>query len=146
VFTGDVVFHGGHPVVWSGPVANWIAACDRILSLQDVHTVVPGHGAVTDLAAVGALKGYFEHLNVEARRLYDAGLAPPEAARTVDLGPSRVTAPRADKTLDTENCYAFRFIDGNLAHGQVFVSDPDQVDDFWASPAAQRPHISEEQP
>src|SRR5919106_421446 len=29
VFTGDIVFHGGHPIVWAGPVANWIAACDR---------------------------------------------------------------------------------------------------------------------
>ena len=24
VFTGDLVFHGGHPIVWAGPVANWI--------------------------------------------------------------------------------------------------------------------------
>ena len=34
VFTGDILFHGGHPIVWAGPVANWIAACDRILELQ----------------------------------------------------------------------------------------------------------------
>jgi ketosteroid isomerase-like protein len=47
---------------------------------------------------------------------------------------ARVTAQRAGKNLDTENCYAFRFVDGKVAHGQVFVSDPDQVDDFWASP------------
>ena len=39
VFTGDIVFHGGHPIVWAGPVANWIAACDRLLAL-DGH----GHG------------------------------------------------------------------------------------------------------
>ncbi len=29
VFTGDILFHGGHPIVWAGPVGNWIAACDR---------------------------------------------------------------------------------------------------------------------
>ena len=34
VFTGDILFHGGHPIVWAGPVANWIAACDRVLALQ----------------------------------------------------------------------------------------------------------------
>ncbi len=28
VFTGDILFHGGHPIVWAGPVANWIAACE----------------------------------------------------------------------------------------------------------------------
>jgi glyoxylase-like metal-dependent hydrolase (beta-lactamase superfamily II) len=89
VFTGDVVFNGGHPVVWSGPVANWIAACDRLLALEEVHTVVPGHGPVTDLGAVSRLKGYFEHLTVEACRGYDAGLAPLEAARAMDLGPYR---------------------------------------------------------
>jgi ketosteroid isomerase-like protein len=47
---------------------------------------------------------------------------------------ARVTAQRAGKRLDTENCYAFGFVDGKVAHGQVFVSDPGQVDDFWAAP------------
>jgi cyclase len=82
-------FHGRHPVVWSGPVTNWIAACDRLLALDGVHTVVPGHGPVTDLGAVAALKGYFEHLTVETRRCYDAGRTPVEAARAVKLGPYR---------------------------------------------------------
>ena len=41
--------------------------------------------------------------------------------------------------MDTENCYAFRFGDGKVAHGQLFVSDPDQVDDFWASPEQPAP-------
>ena len=43
VFTGDILFDGGHPIVWAGPVANWVAACERILAM-DVDTVVPGHG------------------------------------------------------------------------------------------------------
>jgi glyoxylase-like metal-dependent hydrolase (beta-lactamase superfamily II) len=89
VFTGDIVFNGGHPIVWSGPVTNWIAACDRLLALDSVHTVVPGHGPVTDLGAVATLKGYFERLTVEARRGFDAGLEPLEAARAMNLGPYR---------------------------------------------------------
>jgi ketosteroid isomerase-like protein len=44
----------------------------------------------------------------------------------------RVTADRPGKRLDTENCYAFRFVDGKLADGTVFVSDPHQVDEFWS--------------
>ena len=67
VFTGDIVFHGGHPIVWAGPVANWIAACDRLLALDGVETVVPGHGPVTDLGAVASLKGYFERLTAKPR-------------------------------------------------------------------------------
>jgi len=51
VFTGDILFIGGTPIVWAGPLSNWIAACDLILGL-DVDTVVPGHGPVTDKAGV----------------------------------------------------------------------------------------------
>jgi glyoxylase-like metal-dependent hydrolase (beta-lactamase superfamily II) len=84
VFTGDLLFHGGHPVVWAGPVSNWIAACDRIVAL-DAKTVVPGHGPVTDNGAVRNLKSYLEYLSVEARVRFDAGLTPIEAARDISL-------------------------------------------------------------
>ena len=45
---------------------------------------------------------------------------------------ARVTAQRDGKRLDTENCYAFRFLDGKVADGQVFLSDPEHVEAFWA--------------
>jgi cyclase len=86
VFTGDILFHGGHPIVWAGPVSNWIAACDRILALQP-SVVVPGHGPLATTAAVSDLKGYFELLTREARPRFEAGMAPLDAARDIDLGP-----------------------------------------------------------
>jgi glyoxylase-like metal-dependent hydrolase (beta-lactamase superfamily II) len=86
VFTGDILFHGGHPIVWAGPVANWIAACDRILELAPA-VVVPGHGPVATPAAVSDLKGYFEFLTREARPRFEGGMTPIEAARDIDLGP-----------------------------------------------------------
>jgi glyoxylase-like metal-dependent hydrolase (beta-lactamase superfamily II) len=86
VFTGDILFHGGHPIVWAGPVANWIAACDRILELRPT-VLIPGHGPVATPAAVADLKGYFEFLTVEARARFEGGLTPMEAARDIDLGP-----------------------------------------------------------
>jgi cyclase len=89
VFTGDIVFNGGHPIVWAGPVANWIAACDRILALEGVVTVVPGHGPVAGREALADLKGYFEYLTAQARVRFDAGMTPLEAARDLDLGPYR---------------------------------------------------------
>jgi ketosteroid isomerase-like protein len=49
------------------------------------------------------------------------------------LARARVTARRGGKRLDTENCYAFRFVNGKVADGQVFLSDPEHVDDFWAA-------------
>ena len=86
VFSGDILFHGGHPIVWAGPVANWIAACERILELAPT-VVVPGHGPLATPAAVADLKGYFEFLSHEARIRFDGGMSPMEAARDIDLGP-----------------------------------------------------------
>ncbi|MGO8826946.1 MAG: MBL fold metallo-hydrolase [Acidimicrobiales bacterium] len=86
VFTGDILFHGGHPIVWAGPVANWIAACERIVALQPA-VVVPGHGPLATVAAVTDLKQYFEFLTAEARDRFVGGMSPMEAARDIDLGP-----------------------------------------------------------
>ena len=86
VFTGDILFHGGHPIVWTGPVANWITACERIMELAPT-VVVPGHGPLATPAAVAELKGYFEFLTDEARIRFDGGMSPMEAARDIDLGP-----------------------------------------------------------
>ncbi len=86
VFTGDILFHGGHPIVWAGPVANWIRACDRILELEPT-VVVPGHGPLATTAAVADLKGYFEFLTGAARTRFDHGMTPMEAARDIELGP-----------------------------------------------------------
>jgi len=84
VFTGDLLFNEGHPIVWNGPIANWIAACDHIVGL-DVETVVPGHGAITDKRAVANLKGYFEFVMAESKRRLDAGMGWEEAANDIAL-------------------------------------------------------------
>jgi cyclase len=84
LFAGDLLFIGGHPIVWAGPVANWVAALDRILAM-DVDVIVPGHGPVTDKAGVRNLRAYFVELEVAARPLFDAGLSPLDAARQLQL-------------------------------------------------------------
>lgn len=88
VFTGDILFIGGHPISWDGPISNWIAACERILG-WDVETIVPGHGPITDKAGVRAVKHYFEYLTVEARKRYDAGMPDEEAARDIAMSEFR---------------------------------------------------------
>lgn len=87
LFTGDIVFNGGHPIVWSGPVSNWIAACGRLLALEQAETVVPGHGPVSGRAAIADLRGYLLHLTTEAGGCLAAGMSPLEAADRIDLGP-----------------------------------------------------------
>jgi glyoxylase-like metal-dependent hydrolase (beta-lactamase superfamily II) len=73
VFTGDILFIDGHPILWVGPVGNWIKACDTIEAM-DVETIVPGHGPVTDKAGVARLKGYLVYVRDEAKKRYDAGM------------------------------------------------------------------------
>ena len=84
IFTGDILFINGHPIIWAGPIGNWIKACDVMLEL-DVDNVVPGHGPITDKKGVAAMKGYFEYLAVEARKRYDAGMPIMEAARDISM-------------------------------------------------------------
>lgn len=86
VFTGDLLFVEGTPIVWEGPVSNWIAACDRILALG-AGVVVPGHGPITDARGPEAVKAYLEHLVREVRPRYAAGLDAWTATRDIDLGP-----------------------------------------------------------
>jgi cyclase len=86
VFTGDILFHGGHPIVWAGPVANWVTACERVLDLE-ASVIVPGHGPLATPSAVADLKAYFELLSSEARLRYDGGMSALEAAQDIDLGP-----------------------------------------------------------
>jgi cyclase len=81
-FTGDILFIGGTPIVWAGPLSNWIAACDLITS-WDVDVVVPGHGPVTDKAGVCAVRDELAFIESAARERWDAGM--PAAAAAADI-------------------------------------------------------------
>lgn len=84
VYTADILFIGGHPIIWAGPISNWLRALDLILGL-DVETIVPGHGPLTDKAHVRELKGYFEYLKREVRARYESGMNRLDAARDISL-------------------------------------------------------------
>lgn len=84
VFTGDILFIGGTPIVWAGPLSNWVAACDLILGM-DVETVVPGHGPVTDKSGVAAVRDYLAYIEQEATARHDAGMDAWDAARDIAL-------------------------------------------------------------
>jgi cyclase len=84
VYTGDILFVGGHPIIWAGPIRNWIKACQLMLDL-DIETVVPGHGPISDKRGVAAVKGYLEYIEREARQRFDAGMPAAEAARDISL-------------------------------------------------------------
>jgi glyoxylase-like metal-dependent hydrolase (beta-lactamase superfamily II) len=82
VYTGDILFIGGAPIVWAGPLENWIAACDLINSL-DVETVVPGHGPLTDKAGVSRVREYLAYVLREASDRQAQGMDAFDAAREI---------------------------------------------------------------
>ena len=84
VFTGDILFIEGTPVMWQGPVANWIKAC-RLIEDMDVEHIVPGHGPLTDKAGVAKVRNYLEYVRDQARTRFDAGMGAFEAARDIEL-------------------------------------------------------------
>lgn len=85
VYTGDILFIDGTPIMWAGPVANWIKACNMIIGF-DVDVIVPGHGPITDKAGVARMRDYLVYIDREARRRFDAGMDVMEAARDIALG------------------------------------------------------------
>jgi glyoxylase-like metal-dependent hydrolase (beta-lactamase superfamily II) len=84
VYTGDILFIGGTPIVWAGPLDNWIAACDLICS-SDVEHIVPGHGPLTDKAGVTAIRDYLAYVQDEATERFNGGMDAWDAARDIAL-------------------------------------------------------------
>ena len=84
VYTGDILFIGGTPIVWAGPLSNWIAACDLICA-ADVEHIVPGHGPLTDKAGVVAIRDYLAYVEREATERQQGGMDAWDAARDIAL-------------------------------------------------------------
>ncbi len=68
LFAGDILFIGSTPVMWAGPLTNWLKALDLIDTL-DVDIIVPGHGPLTDASGVDQVRRYWTYVGEEARAL-----------------------------------------------------------------------------
>jgi glyoxylase-like metal-dependent hydrolase (beta-lactamase superfamily II) len=79
LFAGDILFIESTPVMWAGPVENWLRALDLILGM-DIDIIIPGHGPATDKDGVKAVKAYWEYLAVRVPEFYKRGLSSRQAA------------------------------------------------------------------
>ena len=84
VFTGDILFIDGTPIMWAGPVHNWLEACDLIMN-RNPGVIVPGHGPITDVSGVQRVKDYLSYIDVEARKRFDSGMTVKEAAFDISI-------------------------------------------------------------
>ena len=85
VYTGDILFIDSTPIIWAGPVANWLRACDLIVSMKP-RVIVPGHGPLTDIQGVKRVQDYLIYIRSEAKQRFDAGLSAIDAALEIPLG------------------------------------------------------------
>jgi cyclase len=88
VFTGDILFIEGTPIMWAGPVSNWLRACDRIIELG-ARMIVPGHGPVTDESGVRDVQRYLTYVRDEATKRFEAGMDEHAAADDIDISDFR---------------------------------------------------------
>jgi len=84
LFTGDLLFKDAHPIIWEGPVSQWIVALRRLLDM-DIETVVPGHGVLTDKTGLREILHYLQTLSDETRQRHAAGMTVDEAVRDMAL-------------------------------------------------------------
>lgn len=106
VYTGDILFIGGTPIVWAGPLSNWIAACDLMLGM-DVETVVPGHGPLTDKGGVAEVRDYLSFVDAQASARFRAGVDAFDAARDIarDMGMFRNWGEFGRVAVNVETVY-----------------------------------------
>ncbi|MEZ0050239.1 glyoxylase-like metal-dependent hydrolase (beta-lactamase superfamily II) [Mycobacterium sp. MAA66] len=108
LFTGDLLFIDGSPIMWAGPTASWIAACDTMLELNP-SVVVPGHGPVTDASGIRAVRDYMVHVGQAVRAGVEAGKTWQQTATDIDLG-RFATLPDAERIAITVY-HEFRALD-----------------------------------
>ncbi len=85
LYAGDLLFIGGTPISWAGPISNWITACDRMVALEP-ELVVPGHGPVVAAPDIHQVRDYLVWVQEEARARYEKGMSPEDAMRDINLG------------------------------------------------------------
>ncbi len=86
LFAGDVGFFDVTPLAFEGHIGNWIKVCERVLAMDGVDVIVPGHGPIGGKDDLRAMLGYLELVHAGARAAFDAGASAEEAAASIELG------------------------------------------------------------
>jgi glyoxylase-like metal-dependent hydrolase (beta-lactamase superfamily II) len=85
LFAGDVAFFYVAPFAHNGHVTKWIEEAGKIQRMG-VDVIVPGHGPLGGKKELADMGQYLELFKREARKRYDAGLRPGQAAAQITLG------------------------------------------------------------
>lgn len=86
LFAGDVCFFYVTPLAFEGNIAGWVRALQAIEDMDEVETVVPGHGPLGTKGQVREVRTYFEIITREAHRRFEGGMTEDVAARDIAVG------------------------------------------------------------
>src|SRR5262249_37355047 len=84
LFTGDLVFNDCTPFVAEGCIEHLFEALAVLRGLGG-ETVVPGHGPIGGPDIFDKVEGYLRFVQTAAQNSFARGLAPLDAARSLDL-------------------------------------------------------------
>jgi cyclase len=107
LFTGDLIFNGGTPMLLSGSVTGYLETLARLRALLTPSTVlVPGHGEPCTIKALDIHERYARFVLNAAREGRAAGLPPLETARSLDLGEFAALTDPERIVLNLHRAYA----------------------------------------
>ncbi|MCP4417454.1 MAG: MBL fold metallo-hydrolase [Chloroflexi bacterium] len=122
LFSADILFLGSTPVMWAGPLSNWLAALDKINQL-DVDVIVPGHGPIMDKTAVQLVRDYWDFVAEEGEQRFKAGLSAEAAAHDIVLSDRFGKRPFAKwdspERMMTNMHTLYRHLQGRSDHPKV---------------------------
>ena len=84
VYSGDILFVEGHPILWAGSVPDLLRALD-VIAAWEPDVIVPGHGPITDLAGLEEIRGYLVYCREACRTHWAEGRPVVEAAALLAL-------------------------------------------------------------
>ena len=87
IHTGDLIFNGSVPYVITdhgANINNWISTLDN-LYIENIKTVVPGHGEITDKEIFKTQADYFRQLTYKIEALDEAGFSLDKIKEKIDF-------------------------------------------------------------
>jgi cyclase len=89
LFPGDLLFTGIFPAVLpETDTRGWVKVLTELESLP-VDKVVPGHGPLSTVKEMKALREYLQHVQEEVRRCLGRGMGKEETVKAVSPGPAQ---------------------------------------------------------
>src|ERR1044071_2325410 len=85
MWVGDIGFFYVVPFFQNAHISKWLEIIDKI-NAMDVETIVPGHGPIGGKKELIEMGEYIRVLMREAKKRFDAGMSPGQAAADIRLG------------------------------------------------------------